>query len=122
MPIPDAAKAAAEHTQDAAAQSATLQTRLIAGPGAGKSNTIVGRLCWLLSQEVQASRIFVVSFTRASANDLKERIVTACQQGGHAAAVTHIQVSTLHSLALRTLRAGGFLTRFPTPYPLVLDE
>jgi DNA helicase-2/ATP-dependent DNA helicase PcrA len=63
-----------------------------------------------------------VSFTRASANDLKERIVTACEASGHAAAVTHIQVSTLHSLALKTLRAGGLLARFPTPYPLVLDE
>ena len=123
MPIPDAAKAAAQVTQDAAAHSNTAQTRLIAGPGTGKSNTIVNRLCWLLSEGAQASRIFVVSFTRASANDLKNRVVSACEQGGHAAAVTHIRVSTLHSLALRTLRAGGFLTtRFPTPYPLVLDE
>ncbi len=122
MPIPEAAKAAAQMIQDAAARSATPQTRLIAWPGTGKSNTIVNRLCWLLEQGVEAAHIFVVSFTRASANDLKERIVTACEQCGHAAAVTHIQVSTLHSLALRTLRAGGLLTRFPTPYPLVLDE
>jgi superfamily I DNA/RNA helicase len=121
MPIPEPAKAAAQFTQDAAAHSTTAQTRLIAGPGTGKSNTIVNRLCWLLDQ-VQAARIFVVSFTRASANDLKERIITACEECGHATDVTHIQVSTLHSLALRTLRAGGLLTRFPTPYPLVLDE
>src|SRR5207247_4161406 len=58
---------------------------------------------------------------RAYANDLKNRIITACEGCGHAAAVTHIQVSTLHSLALRTLRAGGLLARFPTQYPLVLD-
>jgi DNA helicase-2/ATP-dependent DNA helicase PcrA len=122
MAIPDAAKAAAQLIQDAAARSGAPQTRLIAGPGTGKSNTIVNRLCWLLDQGIEAAHIFVVSFTRASANDLKERIVTACEQCGHAAAVTHIQVSTLHSLALRTLRAGGLLTRFPTPYPLVLDE
>lgn len=122
MPIPDAAKAAAQVIQDAAAHSNTAQTRLIAGPGTGKSNTIVNRLCWLLGQGVEPSRIFVVSFTRASANDLKERIISACEQGGHAAAVTHIQVSTLHSLALRALRAGGLLARFPTQYPLVLDE
>src|SRR5947199_4102057 len=122
MPIPEAAKAAAQMIQDAAAHSATPQTRLIAGPGTGKSNTIVNRLCWLLSQGVEPARIFVVSFTRASANDLKERIISACEQDGHAAAVTHIQVSTLHSLALRALRAGGLLARFPTQYPLVLDE
>jgi superfamily I DNA/RNA helicase len=122
MPIPDAAKAAAQVIQDAAAHSNTAQTRLIAGPGTGKSNTIVNRLCWLLDEGVEPSRIFVVSFTRASANDLKERIISACEQGGHAAAVTHIQVSTLHSLALRALRAGGLLARFPTQYPLVLDE
>ena len=122
MPIPDAAKHSAQLTQQTAAQSSTSQTRLIAGPGTGKSATIVHRLCWLLGQGVEAARIFVVSFTRASANDLKERIISACEADGHAAAVSHIQVSTLHSLALRTLRAGGLLTRFPTPYPLVLDE
>ena len=82
----------------------------------------MNRLCWLLNQGVEPSRIFVVSFTRASANDLKERVISACEEGGHAAAVTHIQVSTLHSLALRALRAGGLLARFPTQYPLVLDE
>src|SRR2546427_11850996 len=103
MPIPQAAKEAAQLIQDAAAHSANAQTRLIAVPGTGKSNTIVNRLCWLLDQGVQAARIFVVSFTRASANDLKNRIITACEGCGHAAAVTHIQVSTLHSLALRTL-------------------
>ena len=122
MPIRDAAKEAAQLIQHTAAQSETPQTRLIAGPGTGKSHTIVHRLCWLLEQGIQPSRIFVVSFTRASANDLKERIITACEESGHAAAVTHIQVSTLHSLALRTLRAGGLLARFPTQYPLVLDE
>ena len=122
MPIPIAAKEAAELVQHAAAQSVTPQTRLIAGPGTGKSHTIVHRLCWLLQHGIQAPRIFVVSFTRASANDLKERIITACEAIGHGPAITHIQVSTLHSLALRTLRAGGLLARFPTPYPLVLDE
>jgi DNA helicase II / ATP-dependent DNA helicase PcrA len=122
MPIPETAKAAAQLTQHATAHSTTPQTRLIAGPGTGKSATIVHRLCWLLDHGVESSRIYVVSFTRASANDLKERIISACETTGHAAAVTHIQVSTLHSLALKTLRAGGLLTRFPTLYPLVLDE
>jgi DNA helicase-2/ATP-dependent DNA helicase PcrA len=121
MPIPATAVTAAQALQRAAAQSAAPQTRLIAGPGTGKSSVIEQRVCWLLDQGVPPAEIYAVSFTRASARDLQARVVSLCQQQGHGALVGQIRVSTLHSLALRILRAAGLLTRFPTD-PLVLDD
>ena len=99
----------------------TPQTRLIAGPGTGKSSAIEQRVCWLLNQGIEPARIFAVSFTRASTKDLKERIILFCEAQGHDALAAQVRVSTLHSLALRTLRAAGLLARFPVD-PLVLDD
>jgi DNA helicase II / ATP-dependent DNA helicase PcrA len=70
---------------------------------------------------VQPAGIYVVSFTRASAKDLKDRIFSHCEAQGYGALAAQVRVSTLHSLALRTLRAAGLLARFPSD-PLVLDQ
>ena len=69
MPITNAQIQAAEAIQDAAAHDPSLQVRLVAGPGTGKSRTIEERVRWLLAQHVPAAAIAVVSFTRASSNE-----------------------------------------------------
>lgn len=105
--------------QRAAACDENGHVRLIAGPGTGKSFTIEERVCWLLDQGVQSGRIAAVSFTRASAFDLQSRVRRACDRAGHPNAP--ISVTTLHSLALRSLRAAGILEAYPVD-PLVLDQ
>ena len=109
---------AAQALQDAAAHDSAPQVRLIAGPGTGKSQTIQEHVLWLLEHSVQASEIVVVSFTRASARDLELRIHK--QKLGRPSA-DRVRVSTLHSLALRTLRRRGMLAQYPVD-PIVLDE
>lgn len=120
MPIPENQIQAAQAVQQQAAHSASAQIRLIAGPGTGKSSAIEQRVCWLLNQGAPASRVYAVSFTRASSRDLEERIRAHCHAQGQAAAA-EVRVSTLHSLALRTLRRADLLTRYPVD-PLVLDD
>jgi DNA helicase II / ATP-dependent DNA helicase PcrA len=120
MPIPPHAVAAAQAVQHRAAQDPSNAVRLIAGPGTGKSSSIEQRVYWLLTQQVAPRRIFVVSFTRASTRDLRDRVRRYCEAKGQAGAVD-VQVSTLHSLALRTLRRAGLLGRYPAD-PLVLDD
>jgi DNA helicase-2/ATP-dependent DNA helicase PcrA len=105
--------------QRRAAADGNDHVRLIAGPGTGKSFTIEERVCWLLDQGVDRRRIAAVSFTRASAFDLQRRVRAACERAGHPDA--EISVTTLHSLALRSLRAGGILAAYPVD-PLVLDQ
>ena len=110
---------AAEAVQRGAAHDASPQIRLVAGPGTGKSFSIEERVCWLLGQGVHPRSIAVVSFTRASSIELRNRIHAYCgshnQQNG-----ADVRVSTLHSLALRLLRAAGLL-HYPAD-PLVLDN
>ena len=120
MPIPINVIQDADRVQQNAANDPSPQVRLIAGPGTGKSSAIEKRVCWLLNQGVPTNEIYGVSFTRASARDLQERINTHCQTHGHAAA-GNVRVSTLHSLALRILRAAGLLARYAAD-PLVLDN
>lgn len=118
MPLTPSDVAAAQAVQDDAAHDGAPQVRVIAGPGTGKSQTIQERVLWLLAHSVQPNEIVVVSFTRASARDLELRIHR--QKPGRPSA-EKVRVSTLHSLALRTLRRAGMLAQYPVE-PIVLDD
>jgi len=109
----------AQAMQHAAAHDPSQHVRVVAGPGTGKSSAIEERIRWLLSQGVQPTGIHVVSFTRASALDLRQRVHACCIQNGQPAG-TQVRVTTLHSLALRTLRMAGLLAAYPSE-PQVMD-
>ena len=111
----------AEKNQTKAAQDTSSLVRLIAGPGTGKSKVIEQRVAYLLNQGVGPKNIFVISYTRASANDLRRRIYEYCQNHNNVKNIEDIHVSTLHSLSLKILKSSGKLNRFPID-PLVLDE
>ena len=108
----------AKESQFRASQDTSLLVRLVAGPGTGKLKVIEQKISHLLNREVKPKNIFVVSYTRASANDLKKRICNHCRSYNNIKSIT---VSTLHSLVLKILRSSGKLNRFPVD-PLVLDE
>jgi DNA helicase-2/ATP-dependent DNA helicase PcrA len=119
MPFNQAQITAAKANQDAAAHDQSQQVRLVAGPGTGKSSTIEERVRWLLAQGIQPANIYCVSFTRASALDLRQRVYNYCSTNGQPTA-NQVRVTTLHSLALRILRSAGLLHAYPVD-PLVLD-
>ena len=121
MPITPQQIQAAQQVQFQAARDPNSGVRVIAGPGTGKSRCIEQRVDYLLSQAVLPREIFVISFTRASARDLKERILNYCTQAGRSQAAQGVRVSTMHSLALRTLRTANLLQGFPTN-PTILDD
>ncbi|MCH7998835.1 MAG: ATP-dependent helicase [Chloroflexi bacterium] len=95
--------------------------RLLAGPGTGKSRSIAARVDWLLQQGVSSSNIFVVSFTRATVKDLKNRIIEHCTAAGTGPQSNVVHISTMHSLALSTLRRANLLAMFVTG-PVILDD
>jgi DNA helicase II / ATP-dependent DNA helicase PcrA len=104
MPVTPQQIQFAQAEQGAAAHDLRPQVRLIAGPGSGKSFTIEERVCWLLENGADAQRVFAISFTNASAQDLRLRIAQFCQSRGQNG--TAVSVTTMHSLALRMLRAA----------------
>jgi superfamily I DNA/RNA helicase len=120
MPITPSQINKASIAQNNAAHDTAPQVRLIAGPGTGKSFAIEERVKYLLSNNVPPFSIFVVSFTRESTRDLRERVVKKCLAAG-LTTVSQVNVSTLHSLALRILRNAGILKRYIVS-PSVLDD
>jgi DNA helicase-2/ATP-dependent DNA helicase PcrA len=71
---------------------------LLAGPGTGKSFTILGYIETLLSEGVTPNNILVVTFTRAATYELRREI---CRLLGENAVLPHIH--TLHAFSLRQL-------------------
>jgi DNA helicase-2/ATP-dependent DNA helicase PcrA len=112
--------ARAVRAQEAAARDPSAYVRLVAGPGTGKSHTVEARVAWLLLGGADIDSIRVVSFTRAAAYDLRSRVVRHCANLGIGDS-ERLNVTTLHALALRVLRKGGFLEAYPAD-PVVLDE
>lgn len=119
MPIPYAAKLAAIKAQHAVITDKRDRVRLVAGPGSGKSRIIEELVCRLISEGLSPEAIFAISFTRASAADLGDRIRKACKGAGHAG--EPVNVSTVHALALRILKKAKLLRRYPVS-PTVLDD
>src|ERR1700733_10724774 len=83
----------------------------IASPGAGKTSTLVARVQRLLRDGVDRSSICVITFTRAAAAELQQRLGDV-RLGFNA---------NLHSLMFRLLQQHGPLIGLP-PQLTILDE
>ncbi|HMN13581.1 MAG TPA: UvrD-helicase domain-containing protein [Bellilinea sp.] len=61
--------------QKHAASITGRHVRLLAGPGTGKTTCITSRVVYLISEKnVKPENIIVLTFTRAAASELRERI------------------------------------------------
>lgn len=97
--------------QDQALQAGPHPVLVLAGPGTGKTRTLMGRIAHLLSQGVHPRRILVVTFTRRAANELRERLL---RLRGENEALP--QADTLHAMAFE------FWTRTQGESPILLSD
>lgn len=75
-----------------------------AGPGAGKTSVLVGRIAHLIrEQHVKPSEIMVLAFNRAVVFEIKQRVRELFRSLGYASYAGQVRVSTFHSLAMRSL-------------------
>ncbi len=75
---------------------------VIAGPGTGKTKTLVSRICYLIGQQgVSPSRITAVTFTRKAAEEMRMRLE---QQLSSKRPARAIHIGTFHSLCLELLQ------------------
>ena len=72
---------------------------IVAGPGSGKTHTIVSRAAYMIEEGVRPENMLLFTFTRKAAGELKERI--ASKIGKKAEGLT---VGTYHSICSRLLR------------------
>jgi superfamily I DNA/RNA helicase len=91
--------AALTEEQYAALTARPAPTLVLAGPGAGKTRILVGRLQWLLEKGEDPQRIVAVTFTRRAALEMRERLAAALPD--HPALP---RCDTLHGLAFGILR------------------
>jgi hypothetical protein len=78
---------------------APVERRLLidAGPGTGKTATACARIAWLISRGgVEASEIWLVSFTRTAVHELRSRIASYLPDPGEVAA---LRIATIDSHA-----------------------
>lgn len=103
--------------QRTAASHSGTHARLLAGPGTGKTLTLARRVCFLVSKQGVSPRcILAVTFTRAAARELRQRVER--ELGGEQCPY----ISTLHSFALRQLlRNAALITDLPQPLRIADD-
>jgi len=78
---------------------------VLAGPGSGKTTVITERTKYLIEQYgISPSNILVITFTKAAADEMKERFLHLCPQAG-----SKVRFGTFHSVFFMILcRAYGY--------------
>ena len=84
---------------------------LIAGPGTGKTYTLVQRAIYLIQERgVQPQEIFMATFTEKAAQELITRMTNELAARGLKVNINEMYVGTFHSLCLRLLEEYQPLT------------
>lgn len=109
------------------AQKEAIQTTegpllIIAGPGTGKTFTLVKRIVYLITEkDVQPEEIMVATFTEKAAKELITRITNELLAIGVAVNLNDMYVGTFHSICLRIIKEHLEYTRVKKNYRM-LDQ
>ena len=90
---------------------------LNAGPGAGKTKTLISRTAFMIENGVNPNNILLFTFTRKAAKEIKDRV--QAQIGEKADGVT---VGTYHSFCMRLLRKYAQYLGWTKSFSIYDDE
>lgn len=91
--------------QQQAVEAIDRAVAVIAGPGTGKTKTLVSRIIYLLeNRKVKPSEITAVTFTNQAAAEMKERLTS---QLGSPRSVQRMNIGTFHAVSLNFLKKKG---------------
>ena len=102
--------------QDAAARHRGAPYLLEAGPGTGKTQTLVGRVHALLDEGVDPRTILVLTFSNKAAGELSDRIAAA-----QPVAAAAMSIGTFHAFGLDLIRRFHTELGFPNE-PRMMDR
>lgn len=95
---------------------------IIAGPGSGKTYTLVERILYLIEhRQVEPENILVATFTEKAANELVTRISNKLHEANIKFNLNEMYVGTIHSLCLRILEENREYTRLKKNY-ILMDQ
>ncbi|KAK7268670.1 hypothetical protein RIF29_21376 [Crotalaria pallida] len=92
-----------DRQREAACTDISTPLMIVAGPGSGKTSTMVGRVLMLLNEGISASNILAMTFTTAAASEMRERIGSIAGK----ATAKELTISTFHSFSLQLCRSHG---------------
>ncbi|XVF54857.1 hypothetical protein PTKIN_Ptkin05aG0214600 [Pterospermum kingtungense] len=87
--------------REAACSDISVPLMIVAGPGSGKTSTMVGRVLMLLNEGVSPSNILAMTFTTAAASEMRDRIGAVAGK----ARAKELTISTFHSFSLQLCRS-----------------
>lgn len=95
---------------------------ITAGPGTGKTHTLVQRAIYLLAMnKIAPENLFIATFTEKAAKELVTRITNELGKLNISVNVNDMYIGTFHSLCLRILKDNLEYTRLRKNYRLVDD-
>lgn len=97
----DGALAGLNGEQRAAVMARERAVAVVAGPGTGKTKTLVARIQYLVEQGVDPAGIMAVTFTNQAAGEMRQRLEAALGT----APVQAMTIGTFHAICLRQLTA-----------------
>lgn len=92
---------------------------IIAGPGSGKTHTLVARIVHLIrDHNVSPDQIMVSTFTEKAAVELITRVSNQLGKEGHSIDLNEMYIGTLHSICLRIVDAHREFTHLKSNYTI----
>ena len=92
---------------------------IIAGPGSGKTFTLVERIVYLVLKGVPPEKIMAATFTEKAAKELITRVSNKLLEIDLKANLNEMYIGTLHSIFLRFLEENREYTRLKRSYRLL---
>lgn len=93
---------------------------IIAGPGSGKTFTLVERIYYLITEKnVAAENILVATFTEKAAQELRTRISNRLHESDISFNLNEMYLGTIHSICLRILEENREFTRLKKNFTLM---
>lgn len=80
--------------------------RVVAGPGAGKTKVLVGKLVNLLSYGVDPSEVLFLTFSNAASDEMKSRIISSIAEEGldEDLDIDKFNISTIHAFCFNIIK------------------
>ncbi|MGH7779515.1 MAG: UvrD-helicase domain-containing protein [Candidatus Binataceae bacterium] len=104
-----------DESQRKAAEAGAGPLLIEAGPGTGKTRTLVARIVWLCGRSANPASILALTFSNKAAEEIRERVAVALPEAAAA-----IWTGTFHAFGLEIVRKYGHFIDVP-PDTRVLD-
>lgn len=119
---------AVTQAQKAAASSSKGNALVLAGPGTGKTTTLIERCRVLIRNRVPLDAIFLTTFTQKAAIEIRERLAATLVKEGISDAADRekilksAHIGTFHSLCARLLKRYPIEAGLPYNFEIVSDD